>query len=504
MADTEGEATDVVCVQGLSSLYSTEFHVKFSRSAMLINLFGSSNKSEEDLQVRVSCNGHFCVGVLAMMNYSSRFVEFIDIDGSLTNSPSSEILRELGLLRGRNTLLFECRAFDLRAECSVYLWSANDKIVVVDIDGTLTKSDVRGYVETVYLGRYDYVHEGAVSFFSNLEHAFGVRLLFLTSRPMHHFADTRAFLHLVHNRRGERLPGGPLFANKETVMRAIYRELWAKTTAQFKGSVLVDVMSVFICAGCTESPFCLGVGNKETDAIAYQMAGVKPARILLVQKNSEIRVTFRPYFDHSIGERDSTRAEEMEGGGVASRDLIFSTYTDPSLMDYVYHQLAMGGLELQNDSSLNRCNHVSLIRSRSFDVQCNGLDEAVGPTGRGESSVLTSSEAGNSPDSLCLSTPSQTGTIDPSLPLLSPQETPSVSSLTSCPTATNRDGHRPPDGKLVGRLAEDPLPLPPTSQATRLKKNKSEEVRHTTMRDDQQGHSLKSTDFFNPSESADI
>jgi hypothetical protein len=39
-----------------------------------------------------------------------------------------------------------------------------DLLVVVDVDGTLTRSDVRGYVETVYMGVYDYIHTGVVSY----------------------------------------------------------------------------------------------------------------------------------------------------------------------------------------------------------------------------------------------------------------------------------------------------------------------------------------------------
>ena len=44
----------------------------------------------------------------------------------------------------------------------------SDRLVVVDVDGTLTRSDVRGYVETVYLGVYDYIHTGVVDFLNNL------------------------------------------------------------------------------------------------------------------------------------------------------------------------------------------------------------------------------------------------------------------------------------------------------------------------------------------------
>lgn len=44
----------------------------------------------------------------------------------------------------------------------------SDRLVVVDIDGTLTRSDVRGYVETVYLGVYDHIHLGVADFLNEM------------------------------------------------------------------------------------------------------------------------------------------------------------------------------------------------------------------------------------------------------------------------------------------------------------------------------------------------
>ena len=33
-----------------------------------------------------------------------------------------------------------------KAQCSVYLWDYHDKVVISDIDGTITRSDVAGQV----------------------------------------------------------------------------------------------------------------------------------------------------------------------------------------------------------------------------------------------------------------------------------------------------------------------------------------------------------------------
>lgn len=471
MTEVDGEAVDVVCVYG-DSIHSTEFHVKFNRPSIHINLFGSSPPSEEDLLVKVHCNGHLCTNVLALMNYSTRLVEFIDNDGD-TNCPTSEVLRNLGLLRGKNVLLFECTRFKLKAECSVFLWSMMDRVVVVDIDGTLTKSDVRGYVETVYMGRYDYVHEGAVSFFSSLEEDYGVCTLYLTSRPLHHLSDTRAFLHLVHNPRGSHLPVGPLFTNRETVLRAVYRELWAKTSAQFKGGVLVDVLSVFAAAGSTHSPFCMGVGNKEADAVAYQMAGVRPSNIFLVQKSSQIHVESRNFLGESslagMALPLSSTVDE-----VPTRTLVFTNYCDASLTEYTHRTLLAAGLTSKKKQphsyqqrKINRSSNFKIPAAASMPLGGTGYDEGDATFSRD----IPSAASANDVDMLI----AEDYIPLPPPPLLSLGRGTSENATTPCqplpPVDFRRDASRPPSTSTSGMKTTD---------------------------------MQSSTDFFNPNESADI
>lgn len=362
---------DVLCVfgsheNGPLEYYSTQFHLQLPKKP-LISLFGGESSSssssfsdlitsslagaagvtDEDMyHITVTCNGTYCQNILIMLNPNTQFIEFIEDSGEATSTPSSTILKNLCLIKGKNILIFENKFYKTRVECVVFLWSIYDKIVVVDIDGTLTRSDVRGYVETVYLGRYDYIHEGAVTFFSNLEKEYHVCHLYLTSRPLHHIQDTKAFLHLVHDQKGNHLPQGPLFTNKENVIRAIYRELVARTSAQFKGSVLIDILSLFVAAGANYSPFCLGVGNKETDALAYRMASINSSRILLVQTSSTIVVSVASR-NHQVSGKEGEQARPVcgdgESGGSNSIDssapghteLQFQTYADPSLWKYV-------------------------------------------------------------------------------------------------------------------------------------------------------------------------
>jgi hypothetical protein len=121
-----------------------------------------------------------------------------------------------------------------QAEAYVFLWSVHDTIVISDIDGTVTKSDVRGVIDTLFTESYSHIHEGVCSLFTDLvrykreqedvsTHANDandannandggtkdvnqwkddkkhgeVRLLYLSSRPMRLIHSTRKFLSMV-------------------------------------------------------------------------------------------------------------------------------------------------------------------------------------------------------------------------------------------------------------------------------------------------------------------
>jgi phosphatidate phosphatase LPIN len=68
----------------------------------------------------------------------------------------------------------------------MYLWDHNTRIVISDIDGTVTKSDVLGQIMP-RLGR-DWSHIGICKFYTSIK-ANGYEMMYLTSRPIG-FADT--------------------------------------------------------------------------------------------------------------------------------------------------------------------------------------------------------------------------------------------------------------------------------------------------------------------------
>jgi hypothetical protein len=265
----------------------------------------------------------------------------------------------------------------------LFLYPLYTKFAVVDIDGTITISDVRGYVESVFLGMYTHVHEGVVRFLKVLEENFGYSLIFLTSRPLAHQEETRL---LLANARdfdldvnGKKcidhtlqISRSPLFVNLKSVTKAVYGEVIAKSSGDFKAGVLKAVTNVFAAAGRFgayegsghggssgvgvtktkaqkgDSVFHLGVGNKDTDMIAYYSAGVPDGRLLFVDSSSSIRL-WHPSAElvgslREGGNASNKRESARDGKERATDSLpsakphkadVFTSYMDQNLLYYL-------------------------------------------------------------------------------------------------------------------------------------------------------------------------
>lgn len=63
----------------------------------------------------------------------------------------------------------------------IYVWNYTDKLVVSDVDGTITRSDVLGHVYAK-IGK-DWTQPGTADLFSSIQ-ANGYKMLYLTARPI--------------------------------------------------------------------------------------------------------------------------------------------------------------------------------------------------------------------------------------------------------------------------------------------------------------------------------
>jgi phosphatidate phosphatase LPIN len=274
-----------------------------------------------------------------------------------------------------------------QVEAYVFLWSVHDSIIISDIDGTLTKSDVRGVIDSIFMERYldgvGHVHEGVCSLFHDLvkcpqeQHNHNdnkrnkmksdylhndhgndglggvsgigrmgqVRILYLSSRPIQLIHATRKFLSLLSQKRDWKqpthntlfplggisdkvtccrnvantttttatttsdctsqnvwipvddghaslvsLPPGPIFLHRGTLSTVLLAELVTKSMHEFKADLLTrQVVLPFVAAGkkALRSPlFLAGFGNKKTDSLAYEMAGMNCHDIYIIDKKS--------------------------------------------------------------------------------------------------------------------------------------------------------------------------------------------------------------------------
>ncbi|DBB18003.1 TPA: hypothetical protein ACH3X3_003000 [Trebouxia sp. C0006] len=133
--------------------------------------------------------------------------------------PSPAQLKALPLQYGQNTIDFTFAGQRLRAYIHFFNW--NSRLVISDIDGTITKSDLLGHL----LPRvgFDWSHRGVTRLFTNIK-ANGYVFMFLSSRAIAQASATRDYLHTL-NQDGETLPAGPVIISPDGLFPSLYREL---------------------------------------------------------------------------------------------------------------------------------------------------------------------------------------------------------------------------------------------------------------------------------------
>lgn len=232
--------------------------------------------------------------------------------------PTAEQLESCQLRPGLNSLRIELRRGSLfevaRARC--FLWERTDPVVVCDIDGTVTRTDVRGFIDSLVNQAPSVAHPGVCAFFEDL--ARDANVLYLTSRPIVLADMTRTYLAAleqpsnidtpfnrlspsrlgripspVASRRTQhascRMPDGPVITSRENIVGAIYSELVAKTPDIFKTKVLRDVNNTY-----EQLAFKAGFGNRITDCRAYARAGIATDAIFMIDPESRLAVPFAP------------------------------------------------------------------------------------------------------------------------------------------------------------------------------------------------------------------
>ena len=201
------------------------------------------------------------------------------------NQLTTEQLLGLHLNQGVNIAHYVLRENPAVNVCGkIYFWNHNSKIVVTDIDGTLTKSDLLGIL-LFYFGR-DWTRGGSVYFF-NLLHQRGYKIIYLSARSFPQIEDTRAYLGKIQQ--GDKvLPDGPLLLNPSGLWESLMSEI-KKKSKHFKENMLKNVLHLF---PQDYNPFHAGIGNREGDATAYDRVGIPNNYTFIINKKGKEKGSF--------------------------------------------------------------------------------------------------------------------------------------------------------------------------------------------------------------------
>ncbi|CAH2054359.1 unnamed protein product [Thlaspi arvense] len=206
-----------------------------------------------------------------------------------TNVPTNEQIASLNLKDGQNmvTFSFSTRVLGTQqVDAHIYRWRWDTKIVISDVDGTITKSDVLG--QFMPLVGKDWTQSGVAKLFSAIKEN-GYQLLFLSARAIVQAYLTRSFL-LNLKQDGKALPNGPVVISPDGLFPALYREVIRRAPHEFKIACLEDIKKLF---PKDYNPFYAGFGNRDTDELSYRKLGIPKGKIFIINPKGEVATGHR-------------------------------------------------------------------------------------------------------------------------------------------------------------------------------------------------------------------
>ncbi|CAH1441920.1 unnamed protein product [Lactuca virosa] len=206
-----------------------------------------------------------------------------------TQVPTTEQISSLNLKDGQNmvSFIFSTRVLGVqKVDAHIYLWKWNARIVISDVDGTITKSDVLG--QFMPLVGKDWTQSGVARLFSAIKEN-GYQLLFLSARAIVQAYLTRSFL-LNLKQDGKALPNGPVVISPDGLFPSLFREVIRRAPHEFKIACLEDIKALF---PSDYNPFYAGFGNRDTDELSYRKIGIPKGKIFIINPKGEVAISHR-------------------------------------------------------------------------------------------------------------------------------------------------------------------------------------------------------------------
>nr|XP_043614514.1 phosphatidate phosphatase PAH2-like isoform X2 [Erigeron canadensis] len=242
---------------------------------------GSKNASEKEQNVKKDLDGDTVTETDVEKEDSS---PKLDKMHTRALTPTAEQLASLNLAEGKNTVTFTFSTSVLGAQkvdARIYLWRWDTRIVISDVDGTITKSDVLGQFMPL-VGR-DWSHIGVTHLFSGIKEN-GYQMLYLSARAISQASITRQFLFNL-KQDGKALPDGPVVISPDGLFPSLFREVIRRAPHEFKIACLEDIKS---CFPSDRNPFYAGFGNRDTDEFSYLKVGISKGKIFIINPKGEV------------------------------------------------------------------------------------------------------------------------------------------------------------------------------------------------------------------------
>jgi len=198
-----------------------------------------------------------------------------------TNLATFEQLAKLGLRMGSNPIEYRVTTSSgsmVTTSAIIHLMNITAKLVVSDIDGTVTRSNLRGMLLPA-LGLSDWKHSGVVELYRKIADQ-GYHIVYLTNRAIGQSDMTREYIYSLAES-PYRMPRGPVLLQVESLLGAFETEVIKGQPEVNKIAALSRVKGLF-----PGNPFISGFGNKAWDILAYKALNINPDMIFNVGEDS--------------------------------------------------------------------------------------------------------------------------------------------------------------------------------------------------------------------------
>ncbi|EAX97803.1 nuclear elongation and deformation protein, putative [Trichomonas vaginalis G3] len=193
--------------------------------------------------------------------------------------PSELILQEIRpfLHYGRNKITFTVSSLlqgPKTVNTLIFLYKYTDKLIISDIDGTITCSDAIGQA-CGFIGA-DWSQPGVAKLFNQMSDH-GLYFLYLSSRPVSQATVTRDIIERI-NQGGLRLPDGPCITSNDSLLGSLTREIIIHNPESFKIPIIGILIDLW---PKDQKPVVLALGNKQNDVRSYAANKILPEEIIL-------------------------------------------------------------------------------------------------------------------------------------------------------------------------------------------------------------------------------